>query len=573
MPTAYSYIRMSTDQQIRGDSLRRQLDLSRQWAARHNVTLDESLRDIGVSAWKGKNRREGALGRFLNMVETGEVRRGSYLLVESLDRLSRDQVLEALGLFLEIIRAGITIVTLGDDQVYSQDTVGNDWSKLIISLTIMARAHEESRRKSERISASYGARLEAAKDGRGLTVLTPSWITATKRGRGDYVFELNDHAATVRHIFELTADGMGQMAIAQQFNRDGVPPMDGAKGWYNSTIGRLLNSRVALGEWQPHKISEGQKQPAGEPIPGYFPAAVDEDLFVRAQARRFKRPFVGGRKGTLFTNIFSGLCRCEHCGGTMVISIRGPERGNASKQYLRCFSRMRRNGCTNKTGFLYSEIEPSVLDRVREFQLSDIMRARHGDDPLREIDAEIAKAKLEIEKLDRLVTNLTEELEAEDDASFRKVIRDKAKARLAQRNEQQERLEDMEHSRNKVQLELNEGTRIGDEIAEMRAQWEQADQSTRYQMRSRVNAALHEFIDFISFNGDTRLVTVIVLGGLRAYRFRGSEFLGSVDLVGQLGSRSEGKIDPEVFAADGITAEPVQDRVNAIDKLRRTSNH
>jgi hypothetical protein len=206
---------------------------------------------------------------------------------------------------------------------------------------------------------------------------------------------------------------------------------------------------------------------------------------------------------------------------------------------------------------------------VREFQLSDIMRARHGDNPIREIDAEIAKARLEIEKLDRLVANLTDELEAEDDASFRKVIRDKAKARLAQRNEQQERLEDMEHSRNKVQLELNEGTRIGDEIAQMRAQWDQADQGTRYQMRSRVNAALHEFIDFISFNGDTRRVTVIVLGGLRAYRFRSGEFLGSVDLVGQLGARSEGKIDPGVFGADGVTAEPIQQRMIAIDKLRR----
>jgi hypothetical protein len=256
----------------------------------------------------------------------------------------------------------------------------------------------------------------------------------------------------------------------------------------------------------------------------------------------------------------------------MVISIRGPERGNPSKQYLRCLSRMRRNGCTNRTGFLYSEIEPSVLDRVREFQLSDIMRIRHGDDPLREIDAEIAKAKLEIEKLDRLVANLTEELEAEDDASFRKVIRDKAKARLAQRNEQQERLEDMEHSRNKVQLELNEGTRIGDEIAQMRAQWEQADQSTRYQMRSRVNAAMHEFIDFISFNGDTLLVTVIVMGGLRAYRFRSGEFLDSVDLVGQLGSRAEGKIDPGVFAANFVTADPIQERVKAIDKLRHSDS-
>ncbi|MDB5645192.1 recombinase family protein, partial [Methylobacterium sp.] len=144
---AYSYIRMSTDQQLKGDSLRRQTELSRRWAEQHGLVLDESLRDIGVSAYKGKNRRNGALGRFINMVENGRVKNGSFPLVESLDRLSRDQVLEALSLFLEIIRSGITIVTLTDDQTYSQESVGDDWSKLIISLTIMARAHEESLRK------------------------------------------------------------------------------------------------------------------------------------------------------------------------------------------------------------------------------------------------------------------------------------------------------------------------------------------------------------------------------------------------------------------------------------------
>ena len=44
--------------------------------------------------------------------------------MESLDRLSRDQVLEALSLFLEIIRSGITIVTLAKSQTYSQESVG-----------------------------------------------------------------------------------------------------------------------------------------------------------------------------------------------------------------------------------------------------------------------------------------------------------------------------------------------------------------------------------------------------------------------------------------------------------------
>ncbi|SFM30692.1 recombinase family protein [Methylobacterium pseudosasicola] len=120
MPVAYSYIRMSRPEQLRGDSLRRQLEAARKWAVGRGIELDEGLRDIGVSAYRGKNRTEGALGAFLSMVEDGRVARGSYLVMESLDRLSREAVVEALPRFMDIVNAGVTIVTLIDGQEYSK---------------------------------------------------------------------------------------------------------------------------------------------------------------------------------------------------------------------------------------------------------------------------------------------------------------------------------------------------------------------------------------------------------------------------------------------------------------------
>src|SRR5437762_2228976 len=88
---AYSYVRMSTHLQLRGDSLRRQLEGSRKYAEQNNLDLVEGadLQDIGVSAFRGKNLASGAFGRFLAGVEDGTIERGSYLLVESIDRLSR----------------------------------------------------------------------------------------------------------------------------------------------------------------------------------------------------------------------------------------------------------------------------------------------------------------------------------------------------------------------------------------------------------------------------------------------------------------------------------------------------
>lgn len=108
MPNFYSYIRMSTEQQRFGDSLRRQLEQSERFAFEHGVKVDTSfhLQDIGFSAYDGSNIEKGALGQFLKAVEEGKIEKGSYLGIESFDRLSRQKVRKALGIFLELLDRG-----------------------------------------------------------------------------------------------------------------------------------------------------------------------------------------------------------------------------------------------------------------------------------------------------------------------------------------------------------------------------------------------------------------------------------------------------------------------------------
>lgn len=52
-PKAYSYLRFSRPEQLKGDSRRRQLDLSRQYALEHGLDLDQEFQDLGVSALRG----------------------------------------------------------------------------------------------------------------------------------------------------------------------------------------------------------------------------------------------------------------------------------------------------------------------------------------------------------------------------------------------------------------------------------------------------------------------------------------------------------------------------------------
>ena len=56
---AYSYIRFSSPEQARGDSLRRQTELRNAWLEKSGVFLDTglTLRDEGVSAYSGTTGR------------------------------------------------------------------------------------------------------------------------------------------------------------------------------------------------------------------------------------------------------------------------------------------------------------------------------------------------------------------------------------------------------------------------------------------------------------------------------------------------------------------------------------
>src|ERR1039458_6490232 len=100
MKPAYSYQRFSSTRQKKGDSTRRQNNAALEFCKSHKLTLVDTFRDDGISAFKGKNfSNESALGEFLRLVENGTVQQGSVLVVENMDRLSRQSILPCLAKF------------------------------------------------------------------------------------------------------------------------------------------------------------------------------------------------------------------------------------------------------------------------------------------------------------------------------------------------------------------------------------------------------------------------------------------------------------------------------------------
>ena len=384
MTKAYSYIRMSRPEQLKGDSLRRQFEATKKYAAEHGLELDESLqlRDLGLSAYTGAHVAKGALGAFLACVKRGEVPRGSSLIVESLDRLSRESVLDALEQFMSIINADITIVTLIDQQVYNRKILNGEWTKLILSLGIMSRAHEESLSKGKRVADAWGKKREKAAD-KPLTKRCPAWLRLI-----DDRFEvIEERAAVVHRIFQQTAAGIGRRALVAQLNREGVPTFGRSKGWQPSYVAKLLESEAVLGTMQPHRKIDGKRHPEGEPVREYFPAIIPDELFWQARAATTARQAGadgrngvayhggaaytgGGSKGENYTNLFTRLARCA-CGGRMVLLNKGkPPKGG---RYLTCDHAYRGLDCSLKKNWRYDVVESVVLDRVARVDLSRVL--------------------------------------------------------------------------------------------------------------------------------------------------------------------------------------------------------
>ena len=117
---AYLYSRYSSPSQAKGDTLRRQLESAQEFAASHGVELDTQTKDKGVSGYTGANRVKGALGSFIARVAAGEIERGSFLVLDSMDRLTREELNEVMYLVSGLARAGIRIVDQAENRLHAQ---------------------------------------------------------------------------------------------------------------------------------------------------------------------------------------------------------------------------------------------------------------------------------------------------------------------------------------------------------------------------------------------------------------------------------------------------------------------
>ena len=176
---------------------------------------------MAVSGWTGENFEKGALGVFIAALKVGKIPKGSVLIVENGDRFSRLEPLEAYTKLGEIVKAGVDVVTLEDGKFHTANNY-NEFTSFIVALVTMQRAHEESSRKSEMISAACEQKRKDAIAGKGiLNGNCPPWLKVNADKTG---YELRpERVAIVKRIIRLIKDGKGKREIARMLEAEKVP--------------------------------------------------------------------------------------------------------------------------------------------------------------------------------------------------------------------------------------------------------------------------------------------------------------------------------------------------------------
>lgn len=521
---AYAYIRLSSAPQTLGDGERRQLRAAKDFAKRQGLAIDETLHDLGVSAFRSGNSRAGALKSFLQLVEVGTVPRGSMLIVESLDRLTRDKAGDALNLLLALTKAGIRIGITG------QNTILDELSYSVLHSVVsdLERSHGESEHKSLRSKGNWEAKREKAKKGVPVTRQCPLWLVV-KRGK---FHVLEDRAEIVRRIFELYVSGIGRYVIASTLRAEGIPPWNKRKPiWHASYIQKLLHNRAVIGEYLPEVTTEeGRKRT--ETIRNYYPPVVSSELFDHAQdvaTTRARKQ--AGRKGKRYSNLFQKLATCSSCGGSMRFLDRTRDKTRKDglrpwARYLVCGNALEGQGCKNRQHYNYLLLENFVLAGG----LSDIdvvaaagvhsETAKQQAEKIKELEAQLTKVDASIQLDLKLLDNGKLEGFSELENRFvehrekQKKLREQLTTARAEAAEARQRQEDSLQFRHLRELEQRayaeklEGISMTDEAV--------------YARRVRISMEMKSVIASVVCH-DSHMVTITTRSGT-AYELNGREW-------------------------------------------------
>lgn len=495
--SAILYARYSSAEQAKGLSIERQLSEGRNFIESKGWRLEKELIDKGRSAFSGENRTVGSeLHQFECDARNG-IHAGKVLVVENIDRLSRQGAKIAAQFIWSLNEAGVSIATTHDDHLYAADSKSADLMDIFSIIIKGQLSHEESFKKSERGKFTWQSRHEKIRNGDKATtaIKPPSWIKAEG---GIYVLD-EYRAQILNEIYDLYLNGVGIFKITQMLNARSEPvwsvrKRDGEGGWHVPYVHRLLKKRAVLGEYV---TVEGETLAAD-----YFPQAINAEKFNRVQAALALKPSTGGHAYKRMSNLLSGLVVCGECMGNAAYENKGTNsipyvKKNGEKviynrkhyERLRCDKARRKHACSNKVLLDYKAVESSVLNNLGSL-ISDQHNREEQD---RTATTYLAELQRQIEVKSLQIENLLDAAASGSKSVAGRIVKleEEIEELQAALTEAQQKIDDAASQPSQhFQLEV---------IDALRREINDSNEDLRFFARSKVNVALKRLIDKIIF--------------------------------------------------------------------------
>lgn len=497
---AIIYARFSSAEQGKGYSLDRQKKLGVEFAAIQGWTVERIIVDEGRSAFHGANRLEGSSLHEFELEAKNGLHHGKTLVVENIDRLSRQGAKAAAQLIWALNENGVNVATYHEGQIYRSEENGEllDVFRLIISAQ---QAHQESKNKSERTTATWEGRFAAIADGTQTAPVpnTPLWID-----RIEGKMKLNEHRTKVlNEIYDLYIDGVSIHRIVTILNDRGepswTPPSQrrANNGWFYSYIYRLLTKRIVLGEY----VTMDGKTIS----PDFWPQAITAEKWNRAQAALAMRK--GNQKTTKTQgnrNLLSQMVFCDQCGGgahfrhttdsaQTYTKVSGEIVKYRRKTYRRllCDRARRKMVCDNKTVLNYDVVEATILNELLP-QLVDRRGSNSAGHALRQHIAEMLRLndadQAALENLIGIIENREANAPSPPKAIVQRIAALEAKI--------ENRVEEIEAAKKSLAVETSKPASYDDValIKSLRADLTSEDDEIRTYARGRANMTLRRLI-------------------------------------------------------------------------------
>lgn len=338
MPNAYAYVRYSSTVQSSGDSVDRQISPLKAFERETGVDIVETIIDEGVSSFRGDNANKGKFKEVLARIEREVIRRGDYLVVESIDRITRQRVLDGVELLQNILKKGVRIYTTTDSRCYSYDDPDRDFENLIMISLIAKRANEESEIKSKRRKSAWNkAKLAASESGTKFNAHNPPYGYRYDVLTAQFVI-VDEEASEIRMIFELLK-AMGVSNATRRVNASSK------RKWTSRQVALMIENKYPLGMLMSQKRNEKGGKVFVEYIENYYPKIVSQTVFNEAVAsmrsRQDRKDYGNTTIGS--TNIFRHVIKCAECGETMMFEKQKNQKG-VMYPYFNCFTRKELKG-------------------------------------------------------------------------------------------------------------------------------------------------------------------------------------------------------------------------------------